>query len=137
MERTPGTRYSFFLALTCRGARQLAGSSQAEIARLSGLQRSSINRFETSSNWPRDPEVVVRAYAEVAQLADSREIWEKALSLWREHGKDATLPLAEAAVIPKTAEEFEQAVDELVQAHLRESDGRAAGKRGTRARGAG
>lgn len=126
----PGQRYSFFLAHVCRAARQAAKESQETIANLTGLKRSSVNRFEMNSTWPRNPESMLRAYAEVVGK-DSRELWEIALSQWREHGLEAELP-RQMRDPKEVAEDFERAVDDLVQAGLQESAGREAEGRAPR-----
>jgi hypothetical protein len=72
------------LAEVARDARQSSGCSQAEIAVLAGLRSvSTVHRFEQAQNWPRNPDRVVRAYAEVSGTTPAL-LWRKAVEAARE-----------------------------------------------------
>src|SRR5688500_11105211 len=88
----PGAKFSYWLAKTCRAARDAAGVSQAAVAKRSGVGRSAIHYFETRSSWPRNPEGLVAAYSAEAGFEDSRILWERAMDLWLKHGVDAIPP---------------------------------------------
>lgn len=81
-----------WLAEACRGAREMAEVTQVEVARLAGVQRSAIHRFETAAPWPKFPGRLVKAYAEATGMDDSRRLWRIAVGLWERYGHDAELP---------------------------------------------
>ena len=89
-----GDRFPFWLAEACSGARTLARATVTEVARIAGVSRGKIYRFEGESPWPENPEELVAAYASAVGMDDSRQLWRVAIGLWERYGSD-----------PKTAEE--------------------------------
>src|SRR5687768_1109257 len=132
MELPPGKRFAFWIAVVCRAAREAAGESQSSVARMVGVQPSMIHRFENAWTWPRNPEQIVAAYALVAGIEDSRDLWEKAISYWKKDGTDASIPEAEQKAVDPIS--LDDAVGQVVRAH--ESGGRkpARTRRGARAK---
>jgi hypothetical protein len=83
-------------------------TKQVEIAAtVGGIDQSTIYRFEQGQAWPRQTDTVVAAYAEELGL-DGRDIWDLALTLWREHGEAPTVPRAERETV-SPADAIEQA----------------------------
>lgn len=105
-----------WLAEACLAARKVAGVNQETIARLAGVRRSAISRFENESPWPEDPDRMVKAYAEACGLDDSRELWKRGLQQWGRFGLDYELPAAEIK-----PEDFSGALDEYL-AKLHQAD---------------
>lgn len=66
------------LARVCRERRRLREHSQATIAERAGVSRSAINEFERLRTWPRDPDRIVRAYADDDH--DAATLWQTAAS---------------------------------------------------------
>ena len=66
------------LARVCRERRRLREHSQATIAERAGVSRSAINEFERVRNWPRDPDRIVRGYADDDN--DAVTLWQTAAS---------------------------------------------------------
>lgn len=110
-----GTRMAYWLAQACRLTREEAGLSQTKVAGEVGVRETSVYRFEIGGGWARDPEKYVNAYAQLAGQDDPRQIWDRALELWRDHGEN-----------PLTAEDgslagFQKAVREVAAAEHREA----------------
>jgi hypothetical protein len=127
---SPGGTFRLYLCIACRSARQAGGESQAGVARLAGMSRSAIHRFEEAGAWPRDPERMIRAYAAAGKLNDSRLLWRKALDLWIQEGTDTPPLPGTTPVEPLPPPGLEPAIDELVRVHLRGSDERGEGNPG-------
>jgi transcriptional regulator with XRE-family HTH domain len=68
------------LAETARTAREKAGLKQVRIAAALNVDQSTVYRFE-QGRWPRDPEAMIRAYAEETETAES-ELWREAVKRW-------------------------------------------------------
>lgn len=83
--------FIYWLAHAAKELREKADRKQVHIAAAMSIDQSSIYRFEQGRNWPRDPDLVVAAYAEDLDIDDPREIWELALTMWREQGQAATV----------------------------------------------
>lgn len=66
------------LAKLAREGRQQSGKKQSHFAAAADVDQSTITRFEQGKAWPRHPERVVAAYAEVLGR-DRWELWETAL----------------------------------------------------------
>jgi hypothetical protein len=66
MNDTPPTPHPMLesLALVCRQRRRLLEHSQATVADRAGVARTVINEFEAARTWPRDPDRLVRGYAD-------------------------------------------------------------------------
>ena len=111
-EESRARRLIPWLALACHGVREVAGTSQGEIARLEGLAPSGITRFEQGRNWPKDPERIVKAYAVATGYDDSRSLWAIAIGLWKRYGDD---PQMEGAVRPP---DLAAALDEYLERKL-------------------
>ncbi len=61
------------LAQTCRRSRRLRELSQASVADRAGVSRSAVNEFEAARSWSRDPDRLVRGYAD-SEL-DAANLW--------------------------------------------------------------
>jgi hypothetical protein len=93
----PGTdSMLYWLADACTRARKLKGRKQVHVAANvnGGRDQSTIARFEDHKAWPRDPDEIVRAYAEDLDVKPS-ELWAAAIALWQ---ADEAKPAAERAV---------------------------------------
>lgn len=77
-----------WLGQSARDARERSGRMQVHVAASLGVNQVTISRFEQGRSWPRDPDLLLAAYADDLDI-DPREIWEAALALWRAAG-DAT-----------------------------------------------
>lgn len=77
-----------WLAQAARKARETAGRKQVHVAASADKDQSSIYRFEQGEGWPRDTDLIVAAYADDLDC-DPIEIWEQAISMWREAGEQA------------------------------------------------
>lgn len=74
-------------------------TKQVEIAAtVGGIDQSTIYRFEQGQAWPRQTDIVIAAYAEELGL-DGRDIWELALTLWREHGDAPVVPRSQRQAV--------------------------------------
>lgn len=82
-----GQRFLYWLAESARQARESSGESLEAIAVVSGLTKESVKRFETARHWPQNPERLLAAYAYIAGIADTRDLFHHALDLWDEFGE--------------------------------------------------
>lgn len=82
-----GHKLLYWIANTCRLLRDDADASIELVAAAAGESARVLARFEDCDNWPRELEVIVAAYAEVAGLKDSLAPWEIAFDLWHRHGE--------------------------------------------------
>jgi hypothetical protein len=57
---------------------------QVHIAAGADVDQSTINRFEKAEAWPKNPDTIVRAYADDLDV-DPIQIWEHALRLWAQN----------------------------------------------------
>jgi hypothetical protein len=80
------------------------GRSLSAISGVSGVDRSTVWRFEEKGTWPRKPDEMVAAYAKAIGLDDARELWDVALKMWYRHGKAPALPEDGARAITKDLE---------------------------------
>lgn len=80
-------RFSYWLSVTCQKARENVEKSPAAISAISGLDPSTIYKFEDKGTWPRQPDDLVAAYAKAAGIEDARELWDMALRMWHRHGQ--------------------------------------------------
>jgi hypothetical protein len=69
------------LAWAARTARETAGATTHDIAALAHIDVSSVRRFERARAWPRDPDLLIAAYARQASTT-ARHIWAAALAHW-------------------------------------------------------
>lgn len=69
------------LAWAARRARQTAHVARWTVAAAADVDDNTIRRFERARAWPVDPERIVNAYAELADL-HPREIWQAAVNAW-------------------------------------------------------
>lgn len=76
----------YWLATAAKQLREEAGRKQVHIAASLSTDQSSIYRFERTDTWTRDPDLLIAAYADDLDIEDPREIWELALTMWREQG---------------------------------------------------
>lgn len=86
-----GERMLAWLAWTGQLLRDQANASIEDVASMAQVSSRIIERFEKGENWPRELEVILAAYANVARLDDSLTPWDVAVDLWRKHG---TIPIA-------------------------------------------
>lgn len=73
----------FWLARAARQARATAGRLQVHVAASASVNQSTIDRFEKGLAWPRNPDRVLKAYAEDLDV-DSIDLWDAALRMWRD-----------------------------------------------------
>jgi len=80
-----GTAHPFlsWIGRACRQARRERGVHQVQIAAAMNVNQATIARFEDGTAWPRRPEEVLMAYAEVLGM-DVRVLWLHGLVLWLE-----------------------------------------------------
>lgn len=71
-----------WLAQAAKEARTEGGRKIIHIAVVADMDPSTIWRFE-SGHWPRDPDLIVDAYAAELEI-DPRVLWSRALELWDE-----------------------------------------------------
>jgi transcriptional regulator with XRE-family HTH domain len=81
-----GQRFLYWIAEAALAARTSANASAERVADLIGVGSPTVKRFEQAKHWPADPDRVMAAYAEVAGLDDARQLYQRALDLWYEHG---------------------------------------------------
>lgn len=85
MEPPPDQRMSFWIGLAARKAREEAGVVRSQIAGPLGIDQSTVTRFETTTSWPDKTGIdeLLTVYAELSGVEDPRDIWERALKMWR------------------------------------------------------
>jgi hypothetical protein len=88
-----GQRFLYWLAEAAKQVREHAGVRPETVASILDVGIHRIDRFEKAENWPRDAEQLLAAYAAATGLEDARDIYQRALDLWYEHG---TAPLLSA-----------------------------------------
>lgn len=119
-------RLSTYLALVCLAHREALGISQAQVATLIGVDKAAVSRFERQANkdrgqgepvtrWTREPEIWVAAYARLAGVSDSRDLWDAALGLWKTHGREPRLDEERLA----TPESRSERIQDIVERRLR------------------
>ena len=91
-----------WIGRACRRAREERGIHQVEIAAALKVNQATVSRFEDGTAWPRRPEELLMAYADLLGV-DVRVLWLHGLVLWMEN---------------------EPVLDEKSQAHLQEAIGR-------------
>lgn len=91
-------RFLPYLAIAAKEAREAAGRNVETVAGLVDRRGRTVERFEKMETVPDDPERLMAAYAQVAGLDDPREIYQRALDLWYEHGSMPVLTAKEKAV---------------------------------------
>jgi len=70
-----------FLAAAAVELRTAAERKQVHVAASADLDQSTIWRFERGESWPRDPDQIIRAYAEDLGIT-AEAIWARGLGLW-------------------------------------------------------
>jgi hypothetical protein len=88
-----GQRFLYWLAEAAKQLREHAGVRPETVASIMDVGIHRIDRFEKAENWPRDAERLLAAYAQAVGIPDARDIYQRALDLWYEHG---TSPLLSA-----------------------------------------
>ena len=83
-----------WIASAAKKAREDAGRKQVHIAASADKDQSSIYRFEKADGWPRDPDEILRAYAEDLDLHPI-DLWGTALENWRASLRATSQPSAE------------------------------------------
>jgi predicted TPR repeat methyltransferase len=78
-----GDRMLFWIAIACREARESAGRLTSQIAAERYVDQSTVTRFETGTKREIDVDAMVAAYARDLDI-DPRELWRRALELWRD-----------------------------------------------------
>jgi hypothetical protein len=89
--RPAGQTFLFWLATAAVEAREAAGEDPETIAYVLRVRAETVRRFEKAEHWPREPERMMAAYAAVARITDPRDLYDRAMSLWREHGSSPSL----------------------------------------------
>jgi transcriptional regulator with XRE-family HTH domain len=72
-----------YLGQAAEEARVRADRLPAHIAARLRVSDSTVRRFERGLSWPTNPDATVDAYAAELDI-DARELWARALELWRE-----------------------------------------------------
>src|SRR5262245_55688934 len=85
-DKKAGQRFLTWLAAAAIEARERAGARREDVASAAGGGYDKIRRVESAQTLPQNAEHGIAAYAAIAGLPDSRDIYERALALWREHG---------------------------------------------------
>lgn len=80
----------YWLGRAARDAREQKGRLQVHVAASLGVNQDTVSRFEHGRTWPRDPDLMIAAYAEDLDI-DPRDIWDAALACWRTDGQAASL----------------------------------------------
>lgn len=73
----------YWLAKAAKGLREAAGRKQVHVAAGADVDQSSVWRFEEKGRWPRDPDKIIRAYADDLDI-EPIQIWGEAIRLWNE-----------------------------------------------------
>ena len=73
-----------WIGRACRRAREERGIHQVEIAAALKVNQATIARFEDGTAWPRRPEELLMAYADLLGI-DVRVLWLHGLVLWMEN----------------------------------------------------
>lgn len=125
----------FWLARVARQARRAGDKKRAHYAVAADIDPTALTRFELGRAWPRDPDRIVRGYAEVLGL-EAPVLWRRALELWEAHragrlelsGDDEVdLELVEAALAEFAAEGLAEPLDGSARPSSRRA--RQAGRR--------
>jgi hypothetical protein len=82
-----GARMSYWLGQACKEAR--GDRRQSIVAGLLQVDQATCSRFENGVAWPRDADRFVLGYANAYGIEDCRDIWQRAIDLWRQHGETA------------------------------------------------
>jgi transcriptional regulator with XRE-family HTH domain len=73
-----------WIGRACRRAREERGIHQVEIAAALKVNQATVSRFEDGTAWPRRPEELLMAYADLLEI-DVRVLWLHGLVLWMEN----------------------------------------------------
>ena len=73
-----------WIGRACRRARTERGVHQVEIAAALKVNQATVSRFEDGTAWPRRPEELLMAYADLLGI-DVRVLWLHGLVLWMEN----------------------------------------------------
>lgn len=92
-----GREFVYWIAKAAEKTREGAGVRPERIAGDLNTGVEKIRRFESVSHLPRNLDEIITTYAQVAGLADSREIYELAVRLWHEQGRDPMAVRKESA----------------------------------------
>jgi hypothetical protein len=98
--RPAGQRFLYWLAAAAVEARESAGEDPETIAYMLRVRAETVRRFEKAEHWPRDTERMIAAYAAVARIPDPRNLYERALELWHDHGTRPAIGGDDAAADP-------------------------------------
>jgi hypothetical protein len=105
-----GRRFLYWIAEAATAARVDAGASPERVADLIGVGSPTVKRFEKAQNWPADPDRVMAAYAAVAGLGDARQLYQRALDLWYEHGSRPLLSAKDDTGALTAGQKFEREI---------------------------
>lgn len=83
----------YWIARTCREARIAARRKQVHIGASADMDQSTINRFEKGIAWPRNPDLLVDAYAHDLDVP-AHVLWRRALEAWGHAADSDTNDLA-------------------------------------------
>lgn len=94
----------YWLAEAAKEARTAISRKQVHVAASADTDQSTVARFEKRIAWPRDPDRIVKAYADDLDF-DSLDLWEQAVRMWREDRESqaemtATVQALEASDAP-------------------------------------
>lgn len=118
----PSHRMLSWLSDVCTEAREEAGVSRERVADIGGMSADKVKRFERDADrWPRDPDLLLAAYATAVGLKDHREFWLRAIERSMRHGQPLVMVdgrVADGAGrVPKAAL---RAMEEAIDAYVRE-----------------
>jgi transcriptional regulator with XRE-family HTH domain len=72
-----------WIGTVCCEARIAAGRRQVHIAAELGVNQATVARFERGQAWPRNPDLMVQAYADELDIA-AVELWADAIRRWHD-----------------------------------------------------
>lgn len=129
--------FIYWLARAAKQLREDADRKQVHIAAAMSIDQSSIYRFEQGRNWPRDPDLVIAAYADDLDLDDPRQIWDLALTMWREQGQAPNVDELVSRRDGGVADRLAEPVEDLAREGQRSRPAAAQSRRAPRRRAAG
>lgn len=110
-----------------------SGRSVEAVADLAHVKAPTVQRFEKSAHWSRDLDALIAAYAYAAKVDDPRDLYQRAIDLWREEGD--VLRISEtAAVIEALDRDRDKTVERREAAPRRERETSGGRTRATRSR---
>lgn len=98
-----GRRLLYWLSEVAQEAREEAGVSREAVAANYGSTGVTVTRFEQhAGHWPKDPDALMKAYADAIGIDDARELYSRALARWYAEVPDLSTPDAERPEPPSS-----------------------------------